>query len=194
MFSFICGKIVSVDGNTVVINNNDIGYELIVSATTLVKCYDVGDNVQLYTYMQLRDDGITLYGFATEQEKRMFLRLLSVSGVGCKVAINVLSKISINDLAVAIVSEDTSALCSIKGLGKKTAERIILELKEKIPLIETFVKSNSDTPLGSNAEDAVTVLVSLGLNKGDALARVKTAVENGEKATQDILNFALKNI
>ncbi len=193
MFSFICGEVISINDNVVVLKNNGIGFELQVSNATLVNISE-GKTVQLFVYLQTREDGMSLFGFYSENEKNMFLRLISVGGVGPKVALSVLSGLKLSDLALAILNSDSAALMRVKGIGKKTAERIILELKEKISPLEAIgAKNTSDKqPLPTEGEEAVGVLLALGLNRADATQRVLKAVEEGFVTAQEILAKALK--
>lgn len=195
MFSFIKGKIAAIEENLVVIENNGIGFELFVSSNTIAILSGKTD-AMLYTYLQVKEDGLTLYGFNSMQEKKMFLNLITVSGVGCKVGLAVLSGISLRELALTIVNEDTAMLTRIKGIGKKTAERIILELKEKVSAFENdkSVKDDEAVLISGNAEEAYSALMALGLKRGECLAAVKRAIESGAKSTEDVINFALKNM
>ncbi|MBO5772846.1 MAG: Holliday junction branch migration protein RuvA [Clostridia bacterium] len=188
MFDFICGEIVEIGEGYVVLKNNGIGFCLTVSQNTLANC-SRGKEVQLFCYLQVREDGWTLYGFSTKTEKNMFLQLISVSGVGCKVAIAILSATTPEVLANAIVSGNTTSLCSIKGLGKKTSERLILELREKV---SAFCKDIQAKQLSPEQKNALAVLVSLGCSQADATERVKVAYENGATTVQEIINASLR--
>ena len=194
MLGFVSGKVVSIYEGTAVVENNGLGFELAVSSNTL-DSLKTGADVKLFTYLQLREDGLTLFGFATVEEKEMFLKLISVSGIGPKVALSVLSGLKMSDLSSAIVTGDIAVLTSVKGLGKKTAERIVLELKDKVDVSrEAFVNvSPAGSLLSSEANEAVSVLVSLGLSRQDAAARIKNASENGAETTEELLSYALKN-
>lgn len=197
MISFISGKVGYAGENFVIVENNGLGYEVVVSNNTLVKCR-VGESIKLYTYMQVKEDGISLFGFLTEEEKSMFLRLIGISGIGPKVALALLSGMRADELALAILYEDTRALTRIKGMGKKTAERIILELKEKVSPMEALMRqsvrdvSGEKEPAGESAE-AFTVLISLGMTRQEAARKVKAAEDSGLKNAEEILNFALRN-
>mgnify|MGYP001018222309 CR=1 FL=1 len=194
MLGFVSGKVVSLYEGTAVVENNGLGFELAVSSNTL-DSLKTGADVKLFTYLQLREDGLTLFGFATVEE--MFLKLISVSGIGPKVALSVLSGLKMSDLSSAIVTGDIALLTSVKGLGKKTAERIVLELKDKVDVSrEAFVNVSpaaKGSLLSSEANEAVSVLVSLGLSRQDAAARIKNASENGAETTEELLSYALKN-
>lgn len=195
MLGFVSGKVVSLEDGLAVVDNNGLGFELAVSSNTLGRL-EAGAEARLFTYLQVREDGLTLFGFASLDEKKMFLKLISVSGIGPKVALSVLSGLKLSDLAAAIVAGDLTALTSVKGLGKKTAERIVLELKEKVS--ETLELSDVTLPrkdgfAAPEANEAVSVLVSLGLSRQDAFSRVKNAAENGAATTEELLSYALKN-
>ncbi|MCM1043640.1 MAG: Holliday junction branch migration protein RuvA, partial [Corallococcus sp.] len=162
-----------------------------VSSET-AKSYEKGSNAQIYTYLQVKEDGLSLFGFATLAEKSMFLNLISVSGVGCKVAQAILSGIAVNDLAAAIYSGNTATLTKIKGLGKKTAERLVLELREKVSCADGIGSAVEERRFGKDANDAISILKSLGLNIQDAEQRVETVQKLGAQTTEEIVNMALK--
>ena len=131
MLGYIKGKVLHSSDGTVLLENNGIGYEVLCSGAAYAKLISDGQG-EVYTYLQVREDGVSLFGFVSPEEKNMFLKLISVSGVGPKMGITVLSSMNINDIAVAIANSDVKKLTAAKGLGKKTAERIILELREKV--------------------------------------------------------------
>ena len=197
MFNFICGEVVAKEEGILVLKSGEVGFELCVSDYTAIDC-NVGDYVKIYAYLQVKEDGLVLYGFSTLEEKKIFLQLITVGGIGCKMACSVLSNVSVNELAMAIFNGDAKRLSCVKGIGKKTAERIVLELKEKIvPPTNVGVKSEKktqqETVFSAEAIDAISVLVSLGIAKNDAESRIAKAVENGLKKTEEFINFALKN-
>ena len=132
MINFIQGKVVQKEENLLVVENNGIGYEILVSSHTSNSISFLNEEVKVLTYMQVREDGISLFGFVSKEEKDMFLKLIEVSGIGPKMAIGILSGISLGDLSVAIFRQDVKMLCTIKGLGKKTAERLLVELKDRV--------------------------------------------------------------
>ena len=196
MYAFISGKIdhISADG-LVVVNNNGIGYNITVSGNTLSKLPRVSEDVKLYTYTHIKEDAFALYGFLHFDEKRMFEKLININGVGCKMAIGILSGVDSATLAVSIASSDTASLSKIKGVGKKTAERIILELKEKVDISE-FASSNiGGGSVSSSIEinDAVTALVSLGIGKADAYKAVIKASETAT-TTNAMITLALRGM
>lgn len=195
MFNYLKGEIVDIFGNNVVMDVNGVGFELAVSNFTLSEC-KLGQKQRLLTYMQVKEDGIALFGFATTEEKNMFLRLISVSGVGCKVAQAVLSGMDSNSLAIAIFNGDTRLLTKIKGLGKKTAERLVLELKEKVVVdanaVELPILNSLDVPLTKEMHNAVAVLVSLGKSQADAEKLIDAASKLGASTTEELINMAFR--
>ena len=132
MINFIYGEIASKNENSVVLDHNGIGFEIFVSTSTLSLIGQIGEMARVFTYMNVKEDELSLYGFLSIEEKNMFLKIINVSGIGPKMALQILSGLSLSDLAVAIKNEDIKLLSTIKGLGKKTAERLALELKDKI--------------------------------------------------------------
>lgn len=197
MISFIKGTTVSIEDGIAVVDNNGIGYEILVTNNTLSNL-KIGKEVKLNIYMQVREDAFVLYGFESSEEKRMFLNLITVSGVGCKVAISVLSGMQYTDLAVCIANNDAASLSKIKGIGKKTAERIVLELKEKISAQGISVVNTTESiynlSIGSSGDEALFALAALGLNKTECLNAVKMAINNGAKSTEEIITSVLKGM
>lgn len=196
MIGYIKGNLLHYDGGVVILENNGIGYEITCSAESYVKIVNAGGGA-VYTYMAVREDGVSLYGFDNLNEKSMFLKLISVSGVGPKLGMTVLSGMSLSDLAFCIASSDVKSLSTIKGLGKKTAERIILELREAISLtdVQPTTKKAQQKPLMSeDAENAVMALMSLGYTRADSQKAVEKAVESGAVGLENLITGALKNV
>ena len=197
MIAYVKGKVIDEFEGGVVIENNGIGYEILCSATAAAKL-SANKEGAVYTYFQLRDDGVSLYGFDNKAEKAMFIKLISVSGVGPKLGISVLSGMSLTDLATAIVTSDVKSLSRIKGLGKKTAERIVLELREKISADEDGVLISpvgaTNTVLSSEDEDAVIALIGLGFSSADSRKAVQKAREAGAKTAQEVISAALRSM
>lgn len=198
MYSYIIGVVTHKEEGKIALENNGIGYEINVSNQTLNSFVFENEPVKIFTYLVVREDEMSLYGFSTLEEKDLFLKLITVSGVGPKMAISILSDISISGLMSAIVSEDVKTLCKIKGLGKKTAERMILELKDKInPL--TAIAMGGDLSYSGNTvddsiiDDAVTTLINLGMNKNDAYRIVKE-VATKDATVEEIIEKALRGI
>ncbi|MBO7508325.1 MAG: Holliday junction branch migration protein RuvA [Clostridia bacterium] len=196
MFATISGKLEDIDENLITINCGGVGYEIFASQTTLDKLGAIGDDAKVWTYLNVdvRDGEISLFGFSSREEKKMFLNLTSVSGIGPKTAITILGSVSVYDIASSIASGDAKVIARVKGLGKKSAERIVLELREKMEKSVEFAK----TPLETNAEleteqeYAVNVLLSLGLSRFDAVKKIREVSASGDKA-EDLVQKVLKN-
>lgn len=192
MYSFIIGKIDSIGDGYIVLENNGIGYHIAVSGTTIGKVGRIGETVKVLLWLSVREDEMSLYGFYSKEEKQMFLKLISISGVGPKMAIGILSDSDVNALAVSIISGDTKALSKIKGIGKKTAERIILELKESIgdENINKLAHSVASRAAGgdSMASEALEVLTGLGVSKSDAYSAVIAARQNCKSVNEIVMS------
>lgn len=194
MIGYIKGKVLSFLDGTVILENNGIGYEITCSSSVYQKLIAEGSG-EVYTYLAVREDGISLYGFISLEEKNMFLKLISVSGIGPKMGITVLSNMGLSDLAVKIATSDVKGLTAVKGMGKKTAERIILELREKIT-----ADVSEDTPIlkqeavSDDDQDAIIALMSLGFTKQECVPAIKKAKENGATTIEQLIAFAIKNI
>ena len=197
MFATITGKLEDIDGNLITINCGGVGYEIFASQTTLDKLVIVGDDAKVWTYLNVdvRDGEISLFGFSSREEKKMFLNLTSVSGIGPKTAITILGSVSVYDIASSIASGDASVIARVKGLGKKSAERIVLELREKMEKSVEFAKApkSDNAELETEQEYAVNVLLTLGLSRFDAVKKIREVTQAGDKA-EDIIQKVLKNL
>lgn len=158
MLDFIQGELIKKEPDYVVLLVGGIGYRLMVSAITLAAMPTIKNSVTLYTHLHVREDELTLYGFATEEEKELFAILLSVSGIGPKLAMAVLSKMNVMEFKRAIILGDTAMLTTIPGVGKKTAERMILELKDKVGKLDTEADSEMQITTDSPATICVVKL------------------------------------
>lgn len=185
MYSYISGILTEKEGNILVVEQSGIGYEIMASETTMETIGEVGDKVKVFTYLHVREDEMLLYGFSSKKEKQMFLNLTSISGIGPKMAIGILSNIKLGDLALAIISNDASLLYKVKGIGKKTADRIVLELNEKLENAEQYQVQNEQSNVGE-VEDAIMGLMALGMNRIDAVKLVRQFADNGDTAEQII--------
>lgn len=195
MIAYVKGKVIDEFDGGVVLENNGIGYEIFCSAAAAARLSSQKEG-GVYTYFQVKDDGVCLYGFDSKAEKNMFMKLIGVSGVGPKLGITVLSGISLNDLASAIATSDVKSLSRVKGLGKKTAERIILELREKVSSEgeDALLSGGAAISLDRDGEDSVIALMGLGFSSSDSRDAVKRAVADGAKSVEDIISYALKNM
>ena len=197
MIGYLKGNVLSCAEGTVLLEVNGVGYELACSGAAFAKLATDGKG-EVYTWLQVRDDGVSLFGFVSPEEKNMFLKLVSVSGVGPRMGIAVLSGMNLSELAVAIASSDVKGLCAVKGLGKKTAERIVLELREKVESAPVPPAKGGAAPAPAAAageeEDAVVGLMSLGYTRAESTRAVRAAAERGAKGVEEIILSALKNM
>ena len=180
MIAHIRGQLLYKIPNYVVVDCGGVGYELWISVTTFTELGEVGGEVRLHVHTHVREDALQLFGFHEVTEKRLFEKLLTISGIGPKLAITVLSGITAGRLVAAIRGGDHATLTKIPGIGKKTAERVVLELKDKLEdLAGTAPASASATPsLGATAEDVLSALVNLGYPRPVAQKAVETAAKD----------------
>lgn len=178
MIAHLRGQILTKTPNAVLIDCNGVGYELAISVATYTELGEPGTEARIHVHTHVREDALQLFGFAQLPEKRLFERLLTISGIGPKLAITVLSGISAERLVGAIRSADHATLTKIPGIGKKTAERVVLELKDKLDDMAGFTTTEgTPTPisLGTVAEDVLSALINLGYPRPIAQKAVETA-------------------
>ena len=186
MLAYLKGTVQAVEATQIIMEVNGVGYALNCPLSTLQECR-VGMECKLHVYLQVREDAFTLYGFSTEQEKKIFLQLCEVSGVGCKVACAILSGMNVADLATAIAASDVKALSTIKGLGKKTAERIIVELREKVTQVGAVA------PLGGEINDAILALETLGMSHHEATDLIVNIPNAAHLSLAQLVQIALRS-
>lgn len=185
MFAFLQGRIADSLPNRATINVNGVGYELLIPLSTFDKLPLPGQEAQILTHLHVREQELTLYGFATGEERDLFRLLIDrVSGIGPKLALAVLSGMSVTAFKSAVVANDTTALAKISGLGKKTADRIVLELKDKVGVAAAWQAASENIAAENSQEsalnDAVLALIQLGYKQVEAHKAVKKAAESGE--------------
>ena len=196
MYAYINGIVAEKSHNELVIEAGGVGYSLFCSLNTLQNAMPVGEMMRVYTYLNVTQDGVTLFGFGTKEERNMFLRLTTVSGIGPKTAIG---SMSMRDLTLAIVMGDTAALSRAPGIGKKTAQRIALELKEQINSNEieglSGVAATATTALRSNdpVTEAMLALQSLGYNQGEAMQALAAVKDKSDQA-DELVRLALRGM
>lgn len=198
MYSYIRGKLVTRADNHIVIDNNGIGYEIICPFAISSALDPIGSEMTIWVYQSVREDDISLYGFVTPEQKDMFLLLITVSGIGPKVAHSICAGLDPDKLALSVINNDIKSLTAVKGLGKKSAERIILELKDKLKGISIADVSGSVANTGKASpasspvcEDAVEALIVLGYKQGDANEAVSRAYNEGI-GLQELIKSSLK--
>lgn len=186
MIGTLRGRLTHKSPQGVIIEAAGVGYMVTVPTGTLSSLPSVGHDAFLYIYTHVREDALLLYGFSTEDEKRIFLALLGITGIGPKVAMNIVSGMSHDDFIRAVEAGDTDSLSRIPGLGKKTAQRIVLEMKGKLPADEVT------TPVGAVASDALSALVNLGYKKSEALDAIEAVRGRAPETIEGLLKEALK--
>ena len=202
MIAYLKGRVLTLTAETAIVEVGGIGYEVYCSGSAFKKA-TVGETVELHTYLQIKEDGVTLFGFTSPKEKEVFLKLIEVSGVGPKLGIAVLTGLTADEFATAVATADVKRLASVKGLGKKTAEKIVLELNGKISAAEVInasadpitaaMQAAAEPALSREDEDAVSALMGLGFTKNESVQAVKRAKETGAKTTEEIIRKALQN-
>ncbi len=203
MISYLRGKVLMTTAETAILDVNGVGYEAYCSAGAF-RQLTVGAVAEIFTYLQVKEDGVTLFGFDSIKEKELFLKLISVSGVGPKLGISILASLSADDFAMAIATADVKRLSAVKGLGKKTAEKIVLELHGKISAAEVLGASEDDYVAKAEAqaqssaklspvdEEAVSALMGLGFTRMESVQAVKRARENGASTVEEVIMKALQ--
>ena len=193
MFAYLEGKIDSKGQNEVILDVQGVGFELNCSMNTLTELPPIGEQTKLYTVLNVKEDLMELYGFASTEEKRMFERLTSISGIGPKSAIQILSSMSLRDLTLAIMTGDTTALARAQGIGKKTAQRIALELKEKVSEADlsgvqmSDIAATAQVPVSDALNEAIQGLISLGYTAQEAARAVKQVSGQSDEPAQLIM-------
>ncbi|MBQ4289367.1 MAG: Holliday junction branch migration protein RuvA [Clostridia bacterium] len=190
MYAFISGTLAATTLSYAVIDNGGIGYKIFATKRFL-ETTPVGDEVKLYTYLIVREDEFSLYGFETEDDQRMFERLISVSGVGPKSALGILSEMDASQIANAVVSGDRGSFTKVSGIGPKAAERIILDLKDKIAISEVVGQTGGKNDSRGAMSEAIEALVSLGYSRMQAVNAVKSVSALGD-TTEELVLYALK--
>lgn len=198
MIGFIEGILETIETDKIIINTGGIGFEVFVSSSVLNKLPHKGQKIKILTHFLIKEELMQLYGFSTLEEKRLFLQLLSVSGIGPKSAMNIISSFNIENLVAAIAKGDVNFLSSVPGIGKKTAQRVIVELKEKIAKAYSLEASEgifddaTESPL---LKEAVSALIALGYSSKEARKAVTTAIQSSPNQTiENIIKASLKNL
>ena len=200
MYAYIKGILAEVNTDSIVIENQGIGYQLYVSLQALEELPAIGMEVKVYTYLHVREDAMVLFGFPDREDLKMFQMLLTVSGVGPKGALGILSALSGDDLRFAILSGDSKAISKAPGIGAKTAQRVILELQDKVSLEDAFetktahIAGGNVMVNGTVKNEAIQALVALGYSSSEAMKAVSQVEISQEHKVEDVLKLALKHM
>ena len=200
MIAFLKGEIEELEETKVLLDVNGVGYGVFITGRDASALSGRRDRVKLFTYLQVREDAMQLYGFLQKDDLHVFQLLLGVNGIGPKAALGMLSALSANDIRFAVLAGDAKAIAKAPGVGPKTAQKMILELKDKFDLQETFDSSLAEStegtiPTGTTRQvqdEAVQALVALGYPGGEALKAVRAADTGEDMNTEDLLKAALK--
>ncbi len=200
MISYIRGELVSIEDDKVIVDVNGVGFGIFMPAQSMNLLPSVGEEVKLHTYMNVREDAMQLYGFLTRDDLQVFKLVIGVSGIGPKGGLGILSKLSADELRFAVMAHDVKTISSAPGIGKKTAEKLIIELKDKLSIDDVLTREEeSVTTVSGHASnqvqaEAVQALVALGYGNSEALKAVKKVSILENTSVEDVLKQALKNI
>jgi len=190
MIASLKGTVQSKKPEGVIVDVNGVGYHVSIPLCSLADIPEHGEPVFLFTYTHVREDALQLFGFLSEEERRIFTTLLGINGIGPKLGLAILSGMPVQKLIRAINNEDVSLLSTIPGLGKKTSARLVLELRGKLPPLD--IRGEISSQSRSIAEDAISALVNLGYKKPPAEEAVERSVKSGAATIEDIIREALK--
>ena len=200
MIAYIKGVLEDIGVGSVVVDNNGVGYEISVPDNLVNELPAIGNEVKIYTYLHVREDVMQLFGFLEKSDVEMFCLLITVSGIGPKGALGILSVLTSEDLKFAILAGDAKTISSAPGIGKKSAENTILELKDKVKLVDAFeakLEKTQKKEQNSNSlarQEAAEALVALGYNQSEALKAIRKVDMTEDMNTETLLKLALKNI
>ena len=199
MIGHLSGKLLEKNASSVIVDVGGVGYEVSIPLSTFYELGDVGSDVQLRIYTYVREDAIQLFGFKSNRERELYLRLISVQGVGAKSGITMLSGMSADEIIKAIRTNDLARLTSIPGVGRKTAERLVIELRDKVGELEHGMSADKSTgtllPADAVFNDALSALTNLGYQRSLAEKALKEAAEEGtDISVQKLLRRALQEL
>lgn len=203
MISYIRGELIAIEEEKVIVEVNGVGFGIFMPAQSMNLLPTIGEEVKLHTYMNVREDAMQLFGFLTKDDLNVFKLVIGVSGIGPKGGLSILSELSPDELRFAVMSHDVKAISASQGIGKKTAEKLIIELKDKLSIEDVLQRvedSEARTSVSANHQDnqiqaeAIQALVALGYGNSEALRAVKRVDITEETSVEDVLKLALKYI
>ncbi len=199
MIAFICGTLEEKKPDSIIVQSGGIGYEILTSAYVLERLPGLQEEVKIVTYLDVKEDSMKLYGFLTGQEKTLFKQLLSVSGVGPKGALSILNNLGPDNLVAAIIAGDSKAISKANGIGSKTAQKVVLELRDKVSTegsifdLSDYQNSSAGASAGA-VQEAVEALKELGYSGAEALKAVKKVKDADTMKTEEIIRNALRQM
>lgn len=200
MIAYLNGIVESVSETRLVLDVNQVGYQIFISSRDAAEMPGRGEMVKIYTYLNVKEDALQLYGFLSQDDLDIYRLLLNVNGIGPKAALGILSVLTADDLRFAVLSDDVKAISKAPGVGGKTAQKLILELKDKLKLEDAFEKKLASSGLAADTvssdarSEAVQALTALGYSNSDALRAVRKAGITEDMDTENILKLALKQL
>ena len=201
MIAFLSGKLIEKEANSVIVDVGGVGYDVLIPLSTFYELGEVGSDVQLRIYTNVREDAIQLFGFNTSRERDIYLKLISVQGIGAKSGIAMLSGMNADEIIAAIRTENLAKLTAIPGVGRKTAERLVIELRDKIGDLASGIPAGTSAAAAAGIggddvyEDALSALVNLGYQKSAAEKALQQARQDGvELSVQKMLRAALQKL
>lgn len=200
MISYIRGELIAVEEDRVIVDVNGVGFGIFMPAQSMNYLPTIGEEVRLHTYMNVREDAMQLFGFLTRDDLNVFKLVIGVSGIGPKGGLNILSQFSPDELRFAVMSHDVKAISAAPGIGKKTAEKLIIELKDKLNIEDVLEKSaEKETTFAANVTnqvqaEAVQALIALGYGNSESVKAVKSVGVNEQSTVEGVLKEALRNI
>lgn len=200
MISFIRGELVSIDSEKVMVDVQGVGYGIYMPQQAMSMLPQVGEEVKIHTFLNVREDAMQLFGFLTRDDLKIFKLVISVSGIGPKGGLNILSQMSPDDLRFAVLAGDAKAISTAPGIGKKTAEKLIIELKDKLDIKDVLTKGSLDKETNPNGgvsgvqSEAIQALTALGYSSTESLKAVKKVAMDDSITVEMVLKQALKNM
>ncbi len=196
MITYVKGELTDIYDNYVVIEAYGVGYEIMVPGTIVSELPSIGNILKIYTYQYVREDSLDLYGFLTKDDLKIFKLLITVNGIGPKGALNILSVIRPDELRLAVISDDVKAIQKAPGIGNKTAQKLIIELKDKLSFENVVVVKNDVTGMAANSsrDEAIEALVALGYSASEAVKAVRSVDNADSMDSEALLKAALKKL
>ncbi len=195
MITYIVGELTYIDNNTIILEACGVGYEITVPESVITSLPGIGSSIKIYTYQNVKEDALDLYGFLTMDDLKIFKQLITVNGIGPKGALSILSVISPDELRLAVISDDVKKIQSAPGIGSKTAQKLIIELKDKLKIEGVVYDLHDEKDIVKSVRgEAVSALISLGYSNSESVSAVSTLVITENMTSEDILKQALKKL